>query len=54
MSLKYSQLVSIVEYMDKVVKSMCEAGEDSLVTMDTKLANYSSVSVPVITKVHAC
>ena len=47
LSLLHSRLVTVTEYMEEVIKTMCESWEDGLLVMDTKLANYSSVSVCV-------
>ena len=54
LSLLHSRLVTVTEYMEEVIKTMCESWEDGLLVMDTKLANYSSVSVCVCVCVCVC
>ena len=48
----YSRLVTTVEYTDEVMRIMNESLEDSLVVMDTKLANYSSVKLCITLCIH--
>ncbi len=41
----FGQITALLDYINSALKSMYEAWEDLLVTVDSKIAVYSSVSV---------
>ena len=46
--MKFGHIAALLDYMNATLKSMHEAWEDLLLMMETKLANYSSVSDSVV------
>lgn len=43
----FGQIAALLDYLNSALKSMYEAWEDILLTMDSKLAAYASVSDPL-------
>lgn len=44
LTLKNSQIISVVEYINETLKYMTDCWEDSLLTVDRQLENYAKVS----------
>ncbi len=42
--LKYGQIVATGQYIEETIQAMADSWEDSLLTVDRKLAQYSQVS----------
>ncbi len=45
-ALMFGQITALLDYINSALKSMYEAWEDLLITMESKLAAYATVSTP--------